>query len=240
MSIQQLYDKIAERKLSTKDYKSEYIGDNGRINKCLSLFKNGSIKTGGALLDVGGGCGDLCIAAKDLFCETTLIDVSLKSIDAAKERGLNAVSGNIDEVGLSYFKDNTVDIVTALDFIEHIIDPQKFANECFRILKDDGQCFINTPNIQFFMHIEKLLDMNARFPRTSGDKEVWGGGHLAYFTYCDLEDIFRAAGFRAFKQFTDTEGYRQPIIYRKNDAVSNHKLYCERFGNPNLLFLASK
>lgn len=240
MSFEKLYNDIALRKLSNKDYESKYIGDNGRINRCLSLMKQDFIKVGGSLLDIGGGCGDLCIASKDMFDKTYLIDISQLSCSAATRRGLTAYTSNVDEEGLRQFDNNSINLITALDFIEHIIDPQKFANECFRVLKDDGQCFINTPNIQFFMHVEKLLDINARFPRTSGDREVWGGGHLSYFTYCDLEDIFTKAGFNNFKQFTDTEGYRQPVVYRKNEAAGNYKLYCDRFGNPNLLFLASK
>src|SRR6202011_3022034 len=87
----------------------------------------------------------------------------------------------------------------------HIIDPENFARECFRVLKSGGEVFVNTPNIQYWPHIQQLIA--GKFPHTSGDKEVYHGGHLAFFTYLDLCEIFGAAGFTNFRQVKDEEGY---------------------------------
>jgi ubiquinone/menaquinone biosynthesis C-methylase UbiE len=43
------------------------------------------------------------------------------------------------------FKDESFDIVTAFEVIEHLYDPQKALGEIRRILKMDGIALISTP-----------------------------------------------------------------------------------------------
>jgi predicted SAM-dependent methyltransferase len=142
--------------------------------------------------------------------------------------------------------DNSVDLVAALDFIEHIVDPENFARECFRVLKPGGEVFINTPNIQFWQHILTLI--GGKMPHTSGDKEVYHGGHLAFFTYEDMKEIFGNAGFESEDQIVDEEGYtpapdwivdqwiKTGIVRSQIDFVREMNKFC----NPNLLYKAVK
>ena len=44
------------------------------------------------------------------------------------------------------FKDNSFDIITAFDVIEHAAEPRKTFQEFFRLLKKDGILLIYTPN----------------------------------------------------------------------------------------------
>ncbi len=44
------------------------------------------------------------------------------------------------------FKDNSFDIITAFDVIEHVAEPRKTFQEFFRLLKKDGILLIYTPN----------------------------------------------------------------------------------------------
>jgi predicted SAM-dependent methyltransferase len=139
--------------------------------------------------------------------------------------------------------DQTADLITALDFIEHIVDPENFARECFRVLKSGGEAFINTPNIRFWKHIEQLK-YGGRFPHTSGDREVFHGGHLAFFTLSDLCDIFGDAGFTSFEQFKDDECFEAPPMpfltgFNPKSQQEYVNLLME-LGCPNLLFKAVK
>jgi predicted SAM-dependent methyltransferase len=43
------------------------------------------------------------------------------------------------------FEDDSVDEIYAIDLIEHIWEPKHMLNECWRILKPDGDMFIETP-----------------------------------------------------------------------------------------------
>lgn len=257
----ELYNALAERKSKPKDFEP-YSGDNGRVNKALALYKNGTLKTGGIHVDVGGGIGDLGYALRKegLFEKTLVIDIAAKNLEAARKKGNHVVLADIDKHGFnfdgsaslvdlqwtndSFLLNVTVDSISALDFIEHIIDPESFARHCYNALKNGGEVFINTPNIQYWEHIKQLVQ-DGRFPHTSGDKEVYHGGHLAFFTYLDLCEIFGKAGFTDFAQIKDEEGYRQPPEYWLNATgrVRSQPLYvetCMRLGNPNLLFKAVK
>lgn len=244
MDRTELYDKMAERKSAPKDF-GTYIGDNGRVNRCVQLMKQGKIKTGGDLLDIGGGIGDLCYAVlkEKLFEEALVQDISAKNLEAARSKGIKTLCTDMDTHGIDAWAGTDLDVVTALDFIEHIVDPEHFARECFRVLKSGGEVFINTPNIQFWKHQEQLRS-TGRFPHTSGDREVYHGGHLAFFTYLDLCEIFGAAGFKMFEQINDEEGYSHPpssytdVLLPKNQA--EYVQYCMRLGCPNLLFKATK
>lgn len=245
MDREELYEKMAERKSAPKDF-GTYVGDNGRVNRCIQLMKQGKIHQGGTLIDIGGGIGDLVYQAKKdlLYGRGFVVDISKKNLEAAASKvgWENTVHMDIDREGLRAFADEEADVITALDFIEHIVDPEFFARECFRVLRQGGQVFLNTPNIQFWKHIESLI--GGRFPHTSGDREVYHGGHLAFFTYYDLCDIFGNAGFRHCEQLKEDEGYVQPPEeWIKKLHPTNQQEFvtaCMRLGNSNLLFKATK
>ena len=241
MDRAELYDMMAQRKSAPKDF-GTYIGDNGRVNRCVQLMKQGKIRTGGWLLDVGGGIGDLgyAVKAEKLFEEAVVCDISSKNAEAARSKGVRTIVGDVDREGIRWDGNPWFDTVTALDFIEHIVDPENFARECYRVLKPSGEVFINTPNIQFWRHIETLI--GGSMPHTSGDREVYHGGHLAFFTYTDLCEIFSKAGFSPVGQIRDDEGFQAPPqwIMEKVRPTNQmeYMMFCERFGNPNLLFKA--
>lgn len=48
--------------------------------------------------------------------------------------------------------------------------------------------------MQFWRYLDSLVCQGI-FPHTSGDKEVYHGGHLAFYTLHDLKVIFGQAGF---------------------------------------------
>lgn len=239
MDRSELYDKMADRKSKPKDFQP-YQGDNGRVNKCVTLMRTHKIRTGGVLLDVGGGIGDLGYAVRDLFERRIVLDIARTNLAAAKEKGNDCLLADIDR-GAIPLADSSVDVVTALDFIEHIVDPEHFARECRRVLKPSGEVFINTPNIRFWRHIEELWH-HGTFPHTSGDREVFHGGHLAFYTYRDLRSIFEPAGFSSIEQIKDEECFEAPPAayigpFKPKNQQEFVRLQLE-FGCPNLLYKA--
>jgi len=244
MDRTELYDVMAARKSAPKDF-GTYIGDNGRVNRCARMMQQGQINHGGKLLDIGGGIGDLAhlvVQQKKLFDSAVVLDISKKNLEAAASKGCTGILADVDKQGIPVVEQ--FNVITALDFIEHIIDPENFARECYRCLKTGGEVFINTPNIQYWEHIEHLV--HGRFPHTSGDREVYHGGHLAFFTYLDLCEIFENAGFVECKQLKDDDGFRQPpatfnATFMEPPKTQNEYVeWSMRFGNPNLLFRATK
>jgi ubiquinone/menaquinone biosynthesis C-methylase UbiE len=241
MDRSDLYDKMADRKFKPKDLEP-YDGNNGRVNRCAQLIRQHKLRSGGTLLDVGGGIGDLCHSVRDLFSRTITADISRKNLEAARTKGSEIVWVDVDKSGLNGVEDDSVDLICALDFIEHIVDPQNFAKECRRVLKTSGEVFINTPNIRFIPHVLELL-YEGTFPHTSGDREVFHGGHLAFYTYKDLRSIFEPVGFSSAEQFMDDEGYKDPSMYISDYQMmpktqDEYRRLCMELGCPNLLYKA--
>lgn len=188
-----IYDDISARKKAEKDYRPYVPGTNGRIDRCVRFFEQGVLKENGCMVDVGGAIGDLADALREKFEFRYVVDISDIPLQAARAKNHDAVCCNVDDEGLPTDTDH-VQFVAMLDVIEHIMDPEKLAAECFRTLRQGGQAYVNTPNIMYWRHLEHLF-ANRRFPHTSGDREVFHGGHTAFFTRLDMFDIFTNAGF---------------------------------------------
>ena len=183
-----LYDSIAERK-GERLKVDPYVGGNGRIDRAVDLILDGTyFPKGGVLMDVGGANGNLGYALRDHFSERVVVDISQESCDAALAKGNSVSCRNVDLEGLPG-RDGWVDLIVSLDFIEHILDPEKFARECHRVLRPNGMVLINTPNIQYWRHLDSLVCKGV-FPHTSGDPEVYHGGHTAFYNVQDLRRIF--------------------------------------------------
>ncbi len=86
------------------------------------------------ILDVGCGTGKNIESLKDLG-RVVGVDISKDAIDFCKKRGIRTVVlGSVEKLPLS---ENKIDIVTALDVIEHV-DEAKSLSEIVRVLKPDG------------------------------------------------------------------------------------------------------
>jgi SAM-dependent methyltransferase len=195
-----LYDDITARKAKAEDF-APYTGGNGRIDRAVDLILNEDFPRSGTLLDVGGATGNLGFALRESFERRYTYDIAAGCREAALKKGNIFIQGNADVNGLEYFQTEEIDLIVALDFIEHIINPEKFARECMRVLKPGGVVLINTPNIQFWRHLESLV-CRGIFPHTSGDREVFHGGHVAFYNYQDLMMIFSGAGFVQMQMHT--------------------------------------
>ncbi len=188
-----LYDEIAERKGEANAI-GPYTGGNGRVDRAVDIILNEDFPREGVLVDVGGATGNLGYALRNHFRERITVDISEACRAPNESKGNRFVCANVDNVGLDNVGREVADLVVGLDFIEHILDPDNFARECMRTLKPGGKVLINTPNIQFWRHLHSLV-VEGKFPHTSGDQEVYHGGHVAFFNLHDMTSIFGRAGF---------------------------------------------
>jgi len=77
----------------------------------------------------------------------TGVEISPGAEYAKNERKLEVYNIPLEEIK---FKEYTFDVIHASHLIEHLNDPKTFLTETHRILKNDGYCFITTPNIDGF------------------------------------------------------------------------------------------
>jgi len=180
--------------------------------------------TGKRLLDVGCGVGTLLDLVNAKFQAVHGCDLSETALQEARQRGVLSVCTDLNGGSLPY-KERSFECVTCLEVIEHVFDPLSLLRELHRVLKDKGQLVLTTPNIRYFRNVLTLV-RRGRFPHTTTDTFVWGGGHLHYFTRCDLEVLFRKAGFNGIRFMVNTQQFERSWKRRLLARV----IGLERFG----------
>jgi methionine biosynthesis protein MetW len=153
---------------------------------------------GVAVLDVGCGDGTFLSLVAASFAVLHGVELARNAAGQAASRGAVAVVADLDRAGLPYC-DRSFDLVSCLDVIEHVLDPQHLVSEIARVLRPGGHSILATPNIRYWRHLRQLI-IAGRFPRTSGDVEGYDGGHLHYFTYADVEELLLAAGLQPMER----------------------------------------
>lgn len=112
------------------------------------LEEAGQAKPGARALDMPAGAGRLSDALRNLGYDVTSADINDERPDF--------VAADLNQ--RLPFDDETFDLVTCLEGIEHTLYPTMLIQELARILKPDGKLIITTPNIlnifsrlQFFL-----------------------------------------------------------------------------------------
>ncbi len=104
--------------------------------------------TGRKVLDVGcGNAYGTALMAKQAS-EITGLDYDAQTIDGNKksytsQSNLSFQQGVIPPLP---FPDNSFDVITAFQFIEHIHPRKEFLKECLRVVKPGGKILVTTPN----------------------------------------------------------------------------------------------
>lgn len=146
--------------------------------------------TGKNALDVGCGAGLLCEPLARLGASVTGVDAAPENIEAAKvhavQSGLSIDyrAGELAAQGLGKF-----DLVTAMEVIEHVTDPEAFVGQLAAQLKPGGLLIMSTPNRT---GASKLLlveaaERSGQIPRGTHDWDQ-------FLTPHELEELLNDAG----------------------------------------------
>lgn len=100
---------------------------------------------GKTVLDVGCGGGILCEALRKAGAQVTGLDVASDAIAIAREHAdhekldINYVSMPIEE-----FEQGSFDVITCMEMLEHVNNPELVLEHCRRLLKPGGILFLST------------------------------------------------------------------------------------------------
>ncbi len=103
-----------------------------RLRRLLEFVKSGR------LLDLGCGRGDFLVAANRHF-DVQGVDIAPRLRPIAS--GLRVFKGQLEE---AVFRDQSFDVVSAVEVIEHLFDPRRTFREISRVMKPRGFLLLQT------------------------------------------------------------------------------------------------
>ncbi len=189
------------------------------------------------MLDIACGPGTFLGTFQDRDKKFTGIDLAEKQIKYAKER-YQTENKNflVQDATLMEFPDESFDLVTSIEFIEHIEREVflKILSECRRCLKKGGHILLTTPNYEFgWYFIEFLLSKISKVDYTAQ--------HISKFNLEKLVNILEENGFEIeiARKYIYNAPFFAPFGW---DAAQ--KIHAIEYKNPNrgysLIALARK
>jgi ubiquinone/menaquinone biosynthesis C-methylase UbiE len=119
-------------------------------------FENKKLK----ILDVGCGTGANNSVLSE-FGKVYSLDSSKIPLKICEQKGIkNLFLGDAQDMKM--FKDQSFDIVCAIELIEHLPKDKKFLKECHRILKKKGFLIMTTPAFNFLWSEDDVLAHHQR------------------------------------------------------------------------------
>lgn len=156
------------------------------------------------LVDVGCGKGDYLEKIQALGWKVMGIEPHPSAAEMSREKGVPVFEGTLHEAELA---EASVDYITLMHVIEHVLDPLSLIKECLRVLKKGGVLVIRTPNVNSLGHrIFKSCNYSLDPPR-----------HLFLFTSKNLGLLFKKCGLEKFKIKTTIRPAR--TIYDNNIMI---------------------
>lgn len=140
----------------------------------------------GTLFDIGTGWGHFLYAAKRNSFSASGVEMSeLMHHYAVNDLCLNVTNANFFELEIP---ENSYDVVTMWDVLEHLNEPNKAIKKAYKILKPGGYIFLQVPQIDSFV--------------AKRQKENWtmlSIEHISYFSKETITKFLNSNNFEIIK-----------------------------------------
>jgi len=149
----------------------------GRGELLTSLVTSECERRGGRverLVDVGSGTGAILQRLSALAGEAVGVESDPVPLRMSAERGLDVRDGRADSLP---FSDESVDVLTAFDVLEHVPDDVAAAREFHRVLRPGGSAVVSVPAYQWLWSSHDVVH-----------------GHRRRYTSGSLAEALRAGG----------------------------------------------
>jgi len=176
--------KIYSKKYFFGDEYVDYMKDKEilQVNFRRKLESILGYKNNGLLVEIGCAYGFFLELAKQYF-EVKGYEICQDAVDYAKGLSLDVESGDFLKANIP---ENSVDVITMWDVIEHLLEPQRYVGKAKDLLKHDGLLCITTGDIS---------SLNARL-RGKKWRMVHPPTHLHYFSRNNLKLLLENNGFK--------------------------------------------
>jgi len=164
-----------------------YLTPNGRAVLDSSMRHLPKPQAGSRLLDVGCGNSTFMLQAQSAGWDVVGIDFDEGVVEAARRQGFEVILGSAGALGL---EGELFDVITLSHVIEHVHEPVKLLEECYRLLKPGGFIWLETPNIESEGYRIFGADWRGlEIPR-----------HLFVFSFESMYQSLDSAGFKQIEQ----------------------------------------
>ena len=198
---------LAYRKLFSKRNACK-IDPLPRFNVVIQLLRDIKAKS---LLDLGCGSGNLTLRIAQVIeaNEVYGIDIDDEALRKAKIKGIKTIKVDLSKEYIP-LPNESIDIVTALEVIEHLLNPDHMIKEAHRVLKKGGYFLVTTPNLASW--INRIIMLLGYQPcNAEVSTEILAGvpwraysftkpsRHIRPFTLRALIELLRYHGFKVVK-----------------------------------------
>lgn len=178
----------------------------------MELPPNGSIRWGfdsvpenSKVLEMGCSHGLLTAHLKmQKNCVIDIVEIDEKAGKEASEFAnlalIGAEDGNLElEIWKEKLDGNKYDVITFLDVLEHLRNPEDVLKHCASLLKEDGIICVSVPNIGHNAVLVNLLNNKFKYQNLG----ILDSTHVRFFCQDTLEELIDNCGFVAIeKDFT--------------------------------------
>lgn len=158
-------------------------------------------------VDVGCGAGLLCEPLARLGAAVTGVDAAQENIGVARAHAAQSgLSIDYRAGSVAAIRDETFDLVTSMEVIEHVTDPAEFVGGLAAVLAPGGLMILSTPNRTALSRLAMITvgEGSGMIPRGTHD---WS----QFLTPDELAGLVEAAGMtvidRAGLSFSPTRGF---------------------------------
>lgn len=141
-------------------------------------------------LDVGCAFGSFVKSASLFGYDSMGLDVSRYAVEHGKKTGIPIVQGGLNEEVFSQLREESFQVITMIEVMEHIADPSSAISILSRLLTPGGVLVIQTADFDGMQAKKQKENYHYYLP-----------GHLYYYSYSNLKQILKQHGFDTFKVF---------------------------------------
>lgn len=155
------------------------------------------------ILDVGCGTGANLEMLKQ-FGEAEGVDVSDDALEFCRAKGLNVHKGLAEELP---FEDESFEVVTALDVVEHLDDDIAGLKETYRVLKKGGKTLVFVPAFMWLWGVQDDIS-NHRIRYTKSqivERLEKAGFEIERATYANITFFAPILAGRTLMKLTGTK-----------------------------------
>jgi len=167
-------------------------------NKMYDAFaKKYMIGRKGRILDVGAGLGFFVKFAGEIKgWESFGVEISKGGYNFGKEKLKlkNFFCGKLEKTN---FEDNSFDIITMWDVVEHLSKPHSILQKSINLLKDGGFLFLHTPNGEVQLLKSKIKKLF--FGEKEGKHYLEARDHLNLYKKSTITRLLKESGFETIE-----------------------------------------